>query len=384
MRLFRPARHSARLRLTALYGGGVIATGAAALTVMYVVLTRRAARKVHSVMVFPKSALSAGGKPVPGKPNPDQVAAAQHLATQVRHDMLRDLLAVSAIAMAAVVVVALLLGWWMAGRVLRPVHVITTTARRLSSENLHQRIELRGPDDEFKRLADTFDEMLGRLADAFDSQRRFVANASHELRTPLALQRTALEIGLIDDAPPPTVARVRGELLGLNRRCERLVSGLLLLAQSERGLEERHPVRLDEVAGAAVRQYERAAREAGVRLVTSLRAVGAEGDGLLLEQLVGNLVSNAIRYNRPGGMVEAETGPGSRLMVRNTGPEVPAEQVNGLFEPFRRLGPRDTERPGLGLSIVRSITRAHGGTVRAAPNPGGGLEIEVCLPPPAR
>jgi signal transduction histidine kinase len=244
--------------------------------------------------------------------------------------------------------------------------------------NLDERIALAGPRDELKELADTFDAMLGRLERAVESQRRFVANASHELRTPLAIQRAAIQIGLADTSPEQ-VERMRAELLEANRRTERLIDGLLTLARGERGLDTRDPVRLDEIAEEVVASSRPAAERAGLTIRAAIEPLTVAGDAVLLTQLTTNLLHNAVRYNHPGGEVYVGVSPEQGLTVRNSGPEIPAEQVPELFEPFRRLrtrtGPADGA--GLGLSIVASIAQAHDATVTALPNPGGGLDITV-------
>lgn len=269
-------------------------------------------------------------------------------------------------------------GWWTAGRFLRPVHAMTAKARRLSARTLHERIASSGPDDELKELSDTLDALLARLEKAFDSQRRFIANASHELRTPLATQRVAIQVGL-DDPTPDDLVRTRQTLLDNNRRSERLIEGLLVLARSERGLDqsERETVDLTHVVS------EEADRHPGVAVDAERCAV--RGNRLLLAQLVANLVANAVTYNVPGGSVAvslAPAGTGALLEVRNTGPVVEAADIPGLFEPFRRGEGKDRMGPGsgLGLSIVRSIAMAHGGTVTAVPGPEGGLAVTVRLP----
>ncbi|MFJ8843447.1 sensor histidine kinase [Streptomyces cyaneofuscatus] len=286
-------------------------------------------------------------------------------------------------------------GWWIAGRVLRPVHAMTAKARRLSERTLHERIASTGPDDELKELGETLDALLARLEKAFDSQRRFIANASHELRTPLATQRAAIQVGL-DDPTPEDLVRTRQTLLDTNRRSERLIEGLLVLARSERGLaaDEREDVRFDRVVaeetarhpGVAARSSAgSSAGEAGRGPVVAVdvAACPVRGNRLLLSQLVSNLLANALTYNVPGGSVAVSlTGDGA-LVVRNTGPVVSEADIAGFFEPFRRGEGRDRMGPGsgLGLSIVRSIAVAHGGTVTAVPGPGGGgLAVTVRLP----
>ncbi|MCX4395532.1 sensor histidine kinase [Streptomyces sp. NPDC127061] len=289
-----------------------------------------------------------------------------------------QLLMWSAAALLVMTACAVGVGWWTAGRVLRPVHAMTAKARRLSEHNLHERIASSGPDDELKELGDTLDALLARLERAFDSQRRFIANASHELRTPLATQRAAIQIGL-DDPTPEDLVRTRQTLLDNNRRSERLIEGLLVLARSERGLAEGEREEVDLARVVA----EETARHPGVEAATGLCTV--RGNRLLLAQLVANLLANAVTYNVPGGTVDVSlvaVRGAALLKVRNTGPVVDAADIPGLFEPFRRGEGKDRmgRGSGLGLSIVRSIAVAHGGTVTAVPGPEGGLAVTVRLP----
>lgn len=284
------------------------------------------------------------------------------------------------VAILVILALAFAVCWWLTGRLLRPLHDITATARRLSLSTLHERIALDGPRDELKELADTFDAMIDRLEKAVDSQRRFVANASHELRTPLAVQRTAVEVGLADPSPE-RLAEVRAELLRNTRRSELLIEGLLVLAQGERGLDARVPVDLEAVVGQVVEDSRAAAGRDRISVAAATRPVTVSGDEVLLTRMVANLVQNAIRHNGPGGDVRVELSE-EALVVRNTGPRVPPEKVDGLFEPFRRLHADRTgssEGAGLGLSIVAAIARAHDGRVRATANPDGGLSVTVAL-----
>ncbi|MFC4533681.1 sensor histidine kinase [Sphaerisporangium dianthi] len=281
---------------------------------------------------------------------------------------------VTVVAGVALIGVSLWAGWWLAGRTLRPLGRITATARRLSLTNLDERIALKGPKDELKELADTFDAMLDRLERAVTAQSRFVANASHELRTPLAIQRAAIQIGLADPTPD-RIERFRAELLEANRRTERLIDGLLVLARGDHGLDEVETVRFDLVAADVVAGFP--------RVTLRSRPTAVPGDPVLLTQLVTNLVENGVRHNVPDGSVEVQVTPDDGLVVSNTGPEVPADRIPELFEPFRRMAPdrtRSADGAGLGLSIVASIARAHAMTVTARPNPGGGLIVRCRLP----
>ncbi|WP_061291903.1 sensor histidine kinase [Herbidospora cretacea] len=294
----------------------------------------------------------------------------------------------SLMALLGVGILALILGYVVADRALRPVIQMTATARKLSETSLaHERIDLQGPDDELKELADTFDAMLSRLNSAFDAQRRFVGNASHELRTPLAINRTVLEVALSDPAASEDLKVLGRTLLGTNARHERLIEGLLLLARSERELSVRKAVDVQDVAKTAVDQLGPFAAEEDVDVEYDLHPAQVTGDPVLLERCVSNLVENAIKYNNEsGGKVWVRSGivdGASVVQVANTGILVPAYEVDALFEPFRRLHADRIESAkgaGLGLSIVRAIVRAHGGTVTAVPRDGGGLVVTVRLP----
>jgi signal transduction histidine kinase len=286
------------------------------------------------------------------------------------------------VAVGLLAVIGTVLGWWLVGRVLRPVHHITATARRLSLSNLHERIALTGPRDELRDLADTFDAMLERLERAADRQRRFAANASHELRTPLAIQRAAIEIGL-DGPSPAQLVRIRRELLRANLRTETLIDGLLALAHGEHGPEQHTSVNLADLVRQVAEEHEAMATAAGVTVELEPMPVAVTGDPVLLTRLVANLVQNAIRHNHPGGHVRVETSADGGLTVVNTGPAVPDESVPELFEPFRRLHPPRTgtaQGAGLGLSIVAAIVETHDARLVARANPGGGLTVDVTLP----
>jgi signal transduction histidine kinase len=271
--------------------------------------------------------------------------------------------------------------------VLAPLGRITRTARSVAGSDLKRRIELEGPDDELKELADTFDEMLDRLERSFDAQRRFVANASHELRTPLAINRTLLEVQLSDPGASTDLQQLGKTLLATNERSEQLVEGLLLLARSDNEIVERKPVDLAEAASQALDQTRGEAQAKGVQLRAALSPAVVQGNGVLLERIALNLVQNAVRYNvAEGGWVDVSTEVQhghAVLVVSNTGPVVPAYEIDDLFEPFRRLR---TERTGsdrgvgLGLSIARSVARAHGGVIGAEPREGGGLRMRVAIP----
>ncbi len=381
-----PFRPTIRIRLTLLYGGMFLMAGVVLLLVMYF-FVRWAFQDaaLPRLDVQPDVLITINNRPYTG----DQFNAwlDSYQAAQA-HNSLDTLLRKSLTVLVALAVIAFIVGYAMAGRVLSPLGRITRTAREVASSDLHRRIELDGPDDELKELADTFDGMLDRLDRSFDSQRKFVANASHELRTPLAINRTLLEVQLSDPAASADLQQLGKTLLATNERSEQLVEGLLLLARSDNELLERRPVELSEVALRAVEQLRPEAANREVEIRSSLAPVAVSGNGVLLERIALNLLQNAVRYNLADGWVEISTAavPGGlgELVVSNTGPVVPGYELEHIFEPFRRVKGADRTRSdkgvGLGLSIVRSVVRAHGGAIEAVPRVGGGLTIRVRIP----
>ena len=290
-----------------------------------------------------------------------------------------------AVAFLGVVLLATAIGWAIAGHVLAPLKRITNTARRVSDQRLGERIDVSGPDDELRELGDTLNSMLDRLAESFDAQRRFVANASHELRGPLTVIRSEAEVALAN--PEPDLDELRGmaeSVVHASRRTEALLASLLILARGQRGLVRTKPVDLAEAAGAALDSAAPIAARESVRLAARLDSAEVEGDAALLERLAANLIENGVRYNRPGGFVDVRTraGVGSvELLVENSGPAVDRGDAARLAEPFERLAREaDTKGAGLGLSIVRAVSAAHGGTLAIEPRPEGGLSVSVRLP----
>ncbi|MFI6094918.1 sensor histidine kinase [Lentzea sp. NPDC051213] len=370
----RPTRFTVRVRLTALYSSLFLGTGAVLLAAIYLLMRGRFPSLLRRATGPEGAGLSV---PAVAPAPPIDGGSGDVVANRIQTLTLDALLLFSGVCLVVVAVLAAVACWWLSGRVLRPLHTITATARRLSSSNLHERLALHGPRDELTDLAETLDDMLDRLESAFDSQKRFVANASHELRTPLAVQRAAAQIGLAGEPTPAETARTRDQILTANRQIERLIDGLLVLARSDRGLDIRVPVPLHEVVAGAVEQHRAEAVASGVRVRTALKASTVLGDHALLQQLAANLVTNAIRHNSPGGAVWVSTSH-DVLVVTNTGPKVTEEEIPLLFEPFHRGQTRGGS--GLGLSIVDSIARAHDGTVTASAQSNGGLRVTVTVP----
>ncbi|GLY72984.1 sensor histidine kinase [Actinoallomurus iriomotensis] len=370
-----------RLRLTLLYGALFAVSGAVLLAVTYLLVSNSTGRLVF-LSFHRDPASDPGAQPLP---LPDDLARARTGATRQHAAELHELLVQSGIALAITLVISIALGWLVAGRVLRPLQTMTTAIRQISARNVHERLAAGGPRDELKDLADTVDGLLGRLETALDAHKRFVANAAHELRTPLTLQHALLEETLTDRAATLSSFQATFERLLVNsEQQERLLESLLTLTRSERGLDRRRPLDLATIADHVLLAPRPEA--ALLRVGADTAPAPASGDRTLVERLVTNLVDNATHYNHADGWVEVTTATVAGravLSVANTGPVIPAEQVDRLFEPFQRLGDRTARNDGhhgLGLSIVRAIAAAHDATVTARARPEGGLIVEVAFP----
>jgi signal transduction histidine kinase len=395
-----------RLKLTLWYGSLFLTAGVLLITVHYLMVRdslvpapSKARAVVEEAFGLQPGALDPPRPGVPRDPErvqplwildngvlisvPELVAEAQR---ELREEALHQLWTWSLVALAIMTVITFGSAWLLAGRMLRPLHAITNTARRLSESTLHERIALKGPRDELKDLADTFDAMLGRLDAAFTAQKEFVANASHELRTPLTIIRTEIDVALSD--PDLSQEELRGMGAAIDEavdRSEKLIDGLLVLASTDRA-----PILTDlDLADIARKELGSASSEAdslGLRLELDLLSAPVRGERALLERMVANLVENAIRHNVRDGYFSVKTwsqGAGSVLEVANGGTPVPSQEVEHLFERFYRPDrsrSRKTGGFGLGLSIVRSVATAHGGTVDLEAPKEGGLRVTVVLP----
>ena len=311
-----------------------------------------------------------------------QSASLQQQGAQAQRDLtLSHLLEYSLITLAVVIALAAVLGWIVAGRALRPVHLITAAARAASEHNMSARVAPRGPRDELRELAETFDDMLGRLQAAFEGQQRFIANASHELRTPLAVMRASADVVL--DNPDSTQGDLRGMAADVRAEvdhAEHLIGALLILARNEAGLRVHEVVDLATVAEDVLDTTALGDK----RVHATLEPAVISGDPVLAERLIANLVDNAVRYNLAAGDIWISTGAtavGSQLTVANTGPVVSPADADRIFQPFERLRERTSyEGFGLGLAIVASIAAIHGGTVTARSRDDGGLSVAVTIP----
>jgi signal transduction histidine kinase len=292
----------------------------------------------------------------------------------------------SVIGLGVLTITAVGLGWLVAGRALSPVRSITEAARRASELQLGQRLAFTGPDDEFKQLADTFDVMLERLDAAFTSQKRFVANAAHELRTPLTVIRTAIDVTLSKPARTPDqleamAARVKRSV----EQAEATIEALLTLATSELGPAAQEEIDLATAVEDVLDAASAAIDQRAITVDAALECSLAQGDRILLERMIANLIENAVRHNHQGGWIGICTTQraGSAVFeIANTGPSVPAEQIPILFEPFARAKQRvdHSDGVGLGLSIASAIACAHSAEIIAHPRPGGGLQLSIAIP----
>jgi signal transduction histidine kinase len=394
-RWLRLPPRTARLRLTVLYGAAVfLACGAVVVVVTYVVyLLLDVPAKYPALHAVVRRHLSGRRSNVTIATTPKPTATIRVAGLgQLALDK-QGLLVASGIALVVIALAAVAIGWFIAGRVLRPLRTITAAARRISASSLHERLAMHGPDDELKELADTLDGLFARLEASFDAHRRFAASASHELRTPLTRERTLLQVTLADPtATTATWQAVSRDLLASNAGQERLIEALLTLASSEAGVGAPEGLDLAVITSEALAAARPAISRLGLNIHADLQPATLEGDPLLIQQLVANLIGNAARHNVPGGDIQVGTGTsgGSAVLsVANSGQVIPAAEVDRLFQPFQRLGPRPArgdDGHGLGLSIVRAIATAHAATTIAHPRPGGGLTISVTFPgqPPAQ
>jgi signal transduction histidine kinase len=378
-------RRSVRLRLTLTYGSLFFFSGVALLAITYALVANQP--PLNAGQLLAERPATGTGPPLPELASPEELRAAQEknqadLEKQAAA-ILREFVVQSGVSLTLMTFASIGLGWFVAGRVLRPLRTITTTAQTISVKNLHERLALEGPNDELKELGDTFDRLLGRLESSFDAQRHFAANVSHELRTPLTRSRTLLEVAASD--PAATVETLRqacDRALLANQHQERLIEALLTLARSERTIDQGELVDLRAVTREylLIAQPQAHARE--LKVEARLDGSKVWGDPRLIERLVSNLIDNAVRHNVTGGLVQVVTASRS-LLVANTGPVVGPGEIARLLEPFQRQAPdrlaaRDGH--GLGLAIVRSIARTHDAGLDVRPRAGGGLEVEVSFP----
>jgi signal transduction histidine kinase len=390
----RHPRTTVRSRLALLYGSIFLASGALLLAITYVLVDDAIRRLVKQPLVLPNGLLigrdaKLGSVPIRQmKAFTDRLTSSEsQLVLAQRSADLHSLLLGSSVALGVMTVLSVLLGWFVAGRILRPLRTITNAARHISEESLDQRLALKGPPDELKDLGDIIDGLLERLQAAFEAQRQFVANAAHELRAPLTLDRATLQVTLAD--PGLTFDGLRAaceDVIDSGRQQEQLIEALLTLARSQRGLDHKEELDLAVIAGEIADARNQKATAAGLQLSLALRQTPILGDPQLIRRLVANLLDNAVHYNLAGGWVRVTTeedAAGGRLIVTNTGPVVPRDQIARLIEPFQRIAPSrvgEHQGFGLGLSIVQAIAKAHGAGLVVSGGSEGGLTVEIRFP----
>jgi signal transduction histidine kinase len=366
----RIPRRTIRVRLALVFFAVFLASGAALLAVTVAVWQGRTRD------------LTAVPAPAPSLQNP-ATGITQHSSD--RH----QLLVASGIALAIMAAASLAVGWLVAGRFLRPLRTITAATREISVTNLNKRLNLAGPDDELKELADTFDQLLDRLERSFVFERQFVANASHELRTPLAGMRTSLEVAMAKPEPVPPHIRTLAERLRRELdQVDRLLESFLTLAHSQQGpVADQATVSLAELTRLAIARHAEAISTMELDLEQHQRADACvTGSQTLLSRMVGNVIENGISHNQPGGWLRVTTAVEDKcaqLVVENGGPVLDPVQVKRLTQPFQRISADRTgsdKGAGLGLAIVSSIVEAHGGTLDLAALGDGGLRVAITLP----
>jgi two-component system, OmpR family, sensor histidine kinase VanS len=363
-----------RTRLTLSYAGLVTGCGVVLIAIVYFVM-----RFVPSYRAI---AALAGPRPPIAEAHP-----AEALEITSADDFLRLYLIASCVALLLLAALGGSVGWLVAGRIIRPLAAINAAATRAATGALDHRVGLDGPQDEIRDLSDTVDRMLASLERSFAAHRRFAANASHELRTPLATTQTMIDVALAD--PGAGVAELRalaGRVREMNRSNIETVDALLDLADAGNGELANEPVDLSDITDAVLGELAEEAATAGIELTARTGEAAANGDPVLIRRAVTNLVRNAIRHNRSGGLATVRLAmhdETARTTITNTGALVPHDTVEALVEPFVRGTGRTLTRGhghGLGLAIVSAITTAHNGALTLQPNPDGGLTAHLDLP----
>jgi hypothetical protein len=379
-------RSTVRLRFTAMYGGLFLLSGVALLAIVGLIA---GGARVSSTTPGPR----AGRAPDALDQAHARIGELEGQLADAHAAATREFLIGSLVALAVMAIVSFVLGRFVTGRVLRPLRLMTAATRRITADRLHERLDVPGPADEVKDLADTIDDLLERLEGAFAAQRRFVANASHELRTPLTTMRASLDVAVAKpDVPGPTTAlagRLRTEL----DQVDRLIEGLLALARTGRDaapyLPDSEDVAFGPLVAAALADRAADAAARGITVDTEAAlddGASVRGSRALLRRMVDNVVDNAITHNRDAGWIRVATGADgamARLVVESGGPVLDQRQVAELAQPFRRLAADrtgDGTGAGLGLSIVASVAAAHGGALDLHARTDGSLRVEIALP----
>ena len=397
--LSRPSRHavqladalpdwagSVRFRLTVLYSLVLFGLAAFMVAGLYAVLaTRLSDENVYRTYNVTRVEEVPGGIRL----TPTEVRAEYRSVEQLANARALGLLRTySASALGLLFLASLGVGWVVAGRVLAPIGRITDVARDIQATDLTRRISLRGPPDELKELADTFDAMLARLDDAFEGQRRFIQETSHELRNPLAVIRTNLDVALADPDADAVELRHAAELVGRTaERMSTLVDDLLVYARRGAPAHEVERVELAPLVAEAEEEFRAPARARDLTLSVLLTpSAVVSGDRIALGRALDNLLSNAVRLAPEGSTVSIGSGVHEGrawIAVADEGPGIDVEDRARVFQRFWRglqASAREEGRSGLGLAIVDQISRDHGGSVELTESPQGGSVFTIWLP----
>jgi signal transduction histidine kinase len=386
-------RWTVRVRLTLVYGGLFFVVGAGLLTVAYLLFrgvtgTTRVTYDnrqflISTLRVTPVGSIEVKRAPFFGTSKPFKAPAFIAISPQDTVDLHRLLIELG-LVLVVMSVVALALGWVIAGRALRPLRTMTHAARAISARNLHDRLASTGPHDELRELSDTFDGLLARLESSFEGQRRFIHHASHELRTPIARQRTVVQVTLADpDASVASLREMADRILATGEEQARLIDGLLALARTEELVTPLELVDLAAIATEVLALRESAISTRGIELSSAIDPAFVSGDAGMIERLLANIVENAIEHNIDGGSIVASVAPtrgGACFTVRNSGQVVSADEAEMLLHPLEHRhddSRRARQHHGLGLAIVQAIASVHGASLRLSPLSTGGLEVVV-------
>jgi len=377
-------RPTARSRLAILYTALVFAAGVVLIALTYALVRRSLNTQPRIGITLPSGT---------SDPYPVDPATLSGILDELHAQTLSKVLTQSAIALAIVTLLAAVLGWLVAARILRPIRAVSATAQRLSAENLSERVPVSGPADELATLAQTINSMLDRIQSGItdrdrllDAQRMFVANAAHELRTPLTTMRTAIDVTLDDQPSTQELLAMAADVSTAIDQSQRTLGGLLILARSQTGPIKQRLVDLGELAAGIIDTVRDRAATLDIALRTDLQPAPITGEPVLLDRMVSNLVDNALRYNLSGGHVALTTGVAAThatLRVSNTGQRIEPDEAGRLFEPFVRgvaNRTRTDNGSGLGLSIVRAVALAHQGQLSITARPTGGMDITLRFP----
>jgi heavy metal sensor kinase len=377
---------SIRVRYAVLYSAVLFGLAALLIGSLYLGLSM----KLHSTSVNPPTTFSGPVRLPDGRVQQVEFNAynTREFQAKINANTLEQLRDFSFIALGVLFVASLGIGWVIAGQVLAPIQRITEVAREISATDLSRRIQLKGPDDELKQLADTFDDMLGRLDTAFDAQQRFVADASHELRNPLAVIRTNIDVALSDKrADADDLRQTATVVRRASERMARLVDDLLLIARRQAPGVRSDLVDLAAIMSEEADEFAAPASAKGIELDRSIEAgLAVTGDRDALKRAVANLLENAVRHSPEDGRIQLRSGRQGNwawLSVADNGPGIAPELHEKVFDRFFRVDrsrARSEGGSGLGLAIVRQIARSHGGDVQLRSTPGEGATFVIWLP----